>query len=69
MFLNFPGFKIGQFFLDLHVLSWTFQRFSAFQVVAVAPFGDGISIYLLICKVEAEEAYLKILMSTISRKK
>ena len=69
MFLNFPGFKIGQFFLDLHVLSWTFQRFSAFQVVAVivavAPFGDGISI----CKVEAEEAYFKILMSTVSRKK
>jgi len=47
------------------VLSWTFQRFSAFQVVAVAPFGDGISI----CKVEAEEAYFKILMSTVSRKK
>ena len=65
MFLNFPGFKIGQFFLDLHVLSWTFQRFSAFQVVAVAPFGDGISI----CKVEAEEAYFKIIMSTVSRKK
>jgi len=27
--------------------------------------GDGISI----CKVEAEEAYFKILMSTVSRKK